>query len=388
MSSALASNNRRYKIAILCDDTLDKPDGVQQYVVILGRWLTNQGHEVHYLTSSTVRTDLPNIHNLSGNVHVRFNGNRNRMPLPASPSRVKQLMAKQQFDIVHIQTPYSPLLAGQVIQATGPGAAVVGTFHVFPHSTLMSVGTKALGLAVRFQLKRFQEMIATSGAAATFAQQSYGLPTTVIPNMLDLKQFTDHRPAKPHAREVIKIVFLGRLVERKGVGYLLKAIEFLQRNYKTVHKYEVIVGGKGPLFDELDAYVTSNNLQDIVRFTGFVPEDEKAAFLADADIAIFPSTGGESFGISVVEGLAAVHGVVLAGDNAGYRAVMQGSKQQLLDPTDIPTFAHMLATYIDDPKRRQAAHKWQARHVKQFDTAVVAPRVLEVYQRALQKVRE
>lgn len=378
----------RYKIGIVCDDTLDKPDGVQQYVVILGKWLASQGHDVNYITSTTVRDDLPNIHNLSTNMHVRFNGNRNRMPLPASPKRVKEFMRAQNFDIIHVQTPYSPLLAGQVIQFAGPNTAVVGTFHVFPHSALMSAGTKALGLAVRWQLKRFQTMIATSAAAAEFAQQSYGMSSTVIPNMLGLANFIEQRPGNPHKREKIKIVFMGRLVERKGVGHLLRAIEFLQRNYKTIHPYEVIIGGKGPLFAKLDQYVASNNLQDIVKFTGFVPEDEKAVFLADADIAVFPSTGGESFGISVVEGLAAVNGVVLAGDNAGYRTVMQGSKKQLIDPNDTPTFAHMLASYVDDPKRRQAAQKWQAAHVLQFDTAVVAPRVLAVYEQALQKVRQ
>lgn len=378
----------RYKIGILSDDTLDKTDGVQQYVVILGEWLRRQGHDVHYLTSTTERTDLKNIHSLSGNIHVRFNGNRNRMPLPASPARVREFMREQQFDIVHIQTPYSPLLGGQVIQAVGSRTAVVGTFHVFPHSSLMSIGTKALGLAVSWQLKRFQEMIATSTAAAAFAKQSYGLSTTVIPNMLGLEQFINARPDKPHRRDKVRIVFMGRLVERKGVGHLLRAVEFLQRNYKTVHEYEVIIGGKGPLFDELDRYVSEYSLQDRVQFTGFVPEDEKAAFLAAADIAVFPSTGGESFGISVVEGLAAVHGVVLAGDNPGYRTVMEGSKRQLVDPSDIPTFAHVLASYIDDPKRRQAAHKWQSSHVSQYDTEVVAPHVLEVYERALQKIRE
>lgn len=378
----------RYKIGLLCDDTLDKPDGVQQYVVILGRWLAAQGHEVHYLTSTTERTDLPNVHNLSGNMFVRFNGNRNRMPLPASPRRITAFMAEQQFDIVHIQTPYSPLLGGQVIRAAGPRTAVVGTFHVFPHSVLMSAGTKMLGLAVHFQLKRFQEMIATSTAASEFANQSFGISSTVIPNMMGLAQFTSQRPPKPHKGDTIKIVFLGRLVERKGVGYLLRAVEFLRDNYKTVHRYEVVVGGKGPLRDNLEQFVSSKNLKDTISFTGFVAEEEKAAFLAEADIAVFPSTGGESFGISVVEGLAAVNGVVLAGDNAGYRTVMQGSRHQLVDPTDIPTFAHLLASYIDSPKRRQAACKWQVQHVQQFDTDIVAPRVLKVYERALQKQRK
>lgn len=384
---------QQLKIGLVCDDTLDKTDGVQQYVLTLGKWLSTQGHEVHYLTSTTERTDIPNIHSLSRNVHVRFNSNRNRMPLPASPSKIKGFLALHQFDVLHVQMPYSPLLAGQVIRAAAPSTAVVGTFHVFPHNALMSLGTKALGYAVHFQLKRFDEIISVSTAAQKFSRGAFGINTTVIPNMMDVGHFKVQKSPVKTVKTVksrenpVKIVFLGRLVERKGAGQLIKAIAFLRRQYKTVHPYEVVIGGKGPLFAELDSYVSEHKLDDIVKFTGFVDEADKPAFLASADIAVFPSTGGESFGISLIEAMAATPGVVIAGDNEGYRTVMEGSKKQLVDPYDIPSFAHLLASYIDDQPRRTAAHKWQQKHVQQFDIGVVGPKVAAKYIQALQKRR-
>lgn len=380
-----ARNN--LKIGLLCDDSLDKTDGVQQYVLTLGAWLSAAGHEVHYLTSTTERTDIRHMHSLSKNISVRFNSNRNNMPLPASPRRIKAFMNKQQFDVVHIQMPYSPLLGGQVIRAAGPRTAVVGTFHVFPHSSLMAVGTKALGYAVHFQLKRFNRIISVSEAAETFARQTFGIDSLVIPNMVDVARFTPVKTVKSRENSV-KIVFLGRLVERKGALQLVRAIEFLRRNYKTIVPYEVVIGGKGPLFETLDEYVKTHDLQDIVQFTGFVAEADKTAFLAEADLAVFPSTGGESFGISLIEAMAASRGAVIAGDNPGYRTVMKGSKRQLVDPNDIPAFAHLLASYIDNPKQRQVAHAWQLKHVKQFDTDVVAPQIIVEYERALHAVHQ
>ena len=372
---------KKLKIGLLCDDSLDKTDGVQQYVLCLGAWLANNGHEVHYLTSTTERTDLPNVHNLSKNVPVRFNSNRGGMPLPASPKRIKELLEREQFDVLHVQMPYSPLLAGQVIQYAGPDTSIIGTFHIFPQSQLVSAASHVLGFAMKWQLKRFELIMSVSSAAQDFATYAFGIDSVIVPNMVDTQRFS---AAKSKKSEVITVAFLGRLVERKGCRQLLEAINYLQKHYKTTHQYRVIIGGKGPLKTSLEEYAKVHNLQE-VTFAGFVSEEDKPEFLASADIAIFPSTGGESFGISLVEAMAATDGVVLAGDNAGYRTVMEGSKKQLVKPYDTANFAHILATYIDDKKRRDSAQNWQKKHVQQYDTENVAPKVLDYYRDSLHK---
>lgn len=75
------------KIAIVLDDTLDKPDGVQQHVMLVGKWLSDQGHDVHYLVSETVRTDIPNVHSIAKFINLKFNGNNVRTPLPSVSQR-------------------------------------------------------------------------------------------------------------------------------------------------------------------------------------------------------------------------------------------------------------------------------------------------------------
>ena len=103
------------KIGLVLDDTLDTPDGVQQYVLQVGAWLTDQGHEVHYLVGQTARTDIPNLHSLSRNLKVRFNGNRMSMPLPASRRKLRAFLQEMQFDVLHVQVPYSPFMAGRLL---------------------------------------------------------------------------------------------------------------------------------------------------------------------------------------------------------------------------------------------------------------------------------
>src|SRR5688572_33467442 len=129
----------KLKVGLVLDGSLDKTDGVQQYVLILGKWLASEGHEVHYLVGETERTDLPNIHSLTRNVSVRFNKNRMSTPLPANLRPIRRLLQQEQFDVLHVQVPYSPVLAGRIIKAADARTAVVGTFHILPHSKFVTL---------------------------------------------------------------------------------------------------------------------------------------------------------------------------------------------------------------------------------------------------------
>lgn len=375
-------DNRPLTIGLVLDDSLDSTDGVQQYVVGLGRWLANSGHDVHYVTSETKRKDLPQLHVLSKKIKTRFNGNRGGSPLPARPSVVRNLLEDVDFDVLHVQVPYSPFMAGQVINKSRQKTAVIGTFHIFPESKFVTIATRGLGLWVHRQLRRFDAMLSVSTAAQTFSKSTYRIDSEVVPNMIDVSKFLV--PARNNPKSV-EIVFLGRLVERKGAMQLLHAVEYMQRNKLANTPYHVTIGGKGLLREKLEAYVATHDLGDVVEFTGFVAEEDKANFLAKGDIAVFPSTGGESFGISLLEGLAATPGPVLAGDNAGYRTVMGPFTDQLFDPNDTPVFAALLAGYVNDSQARKKVHGAQVDYVRQFDIEVVGQKILGVYRDALQR---
>jgi phosphatidylinositol alpha-mannosyltransferase len=375
-----------YKIAFVLDDSLDPVDGVQQYILTLGEWFRSQGHDVHYIVGETTRQDIPNVHSIGQNIKVRFNQNRMSIPRPVSRKLIRRLMAREEFDIVHVQMPYSPMLGGRVIKAAGPQTALVGTFHIAPHSRTVHLANSLLRFITARSLKQIDEIISVSKTAQDFAWETFGVESAVIPNTLKLERFFNPRPLSQY-KNGTNVVFLGRLVERKGCEYLLRAVRRLRDEKNLPKDCRVIICGAGPLEGALKSFVQTHHLEKIVEFTGFVSEANKPHYLAAADIVAYPSTGGESFGIVLLEGMAAARGVVLAGNNPGYASVMGERPQALFDPTDEEHFAYKLSVYLNDAAARQKAHEWQQQFVRQFDVPNVADEVMVMYEEALHKRR-
>ncbi|QQS18265.1 glycosyltransferase family 4 protein [Candidatus Saccharibacteria bacterium] len=375
------------KIGLVIDDSLDSTDGVQQYVRCVGEWMRERGHQVHYLAGSTVRTDIENIHSLSRNMKVRFNGNQLSIPLPANQGKLRRLVARLELDILHVQVPYSPFLAGKLIRVVGPNVAVVGTFHILPYSRLAQFASNVLGKINTATAQRFDALMAVSEPTQVFAGRFFGFTSIVVANPFHHDAFSVARRGKPAKHAVRRIVYLGRLVERKGPFELVRAVAEIERQNLTSTPYEVIIAGKGFLRPKLEQFTRDNKITDKVIFPGFVDESEKAKLLASGDIVVFPSTTGESFGISLLEGMAASRGVVLAGDNLGYASVV-ADKKQLFNPRDTAAFARLLARWIDDDTGRLTMAKKQQSYVKQFDVDVIGPKIEDLYAHALQKRRQ
>ena len=373
------------KIGFVFDDSLDKPDGVQQYIISIGDWLRAQGHEVHYLVGTTTRTDMPNVHSLSRNISVKFNGNGMSIPLPTSRRMLRKFLSEQQFDVLHIQVPYSPWLAGRLIGAAAPTTAIIGTFHIVALSPLVNAATRLLGLYTHSTVQKFDEIVSVSTAAQVFSKQTFGVNTDVVPNAIDYQRFQTAKPLAKYAGSRPTILFLGRLVPRKGCKLLLEAINLLRERYGN--DFRVLICGKGPELGNLKAYVNDNKLQDIVDFVGFVSEADKPAYYASADIAVFPSSGGESFGIVLVEAMASGRAVVLGGNNSGYHSVLHSRSDLLFDPKNSKELAARLHYYLTDETARLAMAAWGTTYARQFDQAIIGEQLVARYHKALQKRR-
>lgn len=370
------------KIGLVFDDSLDKTDGVAQYVLITGEWLRKQGHDVHYLVGETKRQDIKKLYSLSRNVKVSFNKNRMTMPLPADKRQIAKLLQREQFDVLHIQMPYSPFLAGRIIAVADGDTAIVGTFHILPYSKMVHVANKLLGSTQKRSLARFDKIMATSPPAASFAKQTYGIDCQVVPLGIPLRRFFGANSFAEYDNKKT-IVFLGRLVERKGCQYLLRSLARLKKDGRLGDDVRVIICGDGPLRPQLEQFVQANNLQECVEFKGFISEESKPRYLASADIAIYPSLGGESFGIVLLEAMAAARGTVLAGDNPGYRSVIGKRSEAIFNPINTDLLAEKLYNLLSSKKLRDQAQRWQTKHVEQFDIGVVGREIVMVYEQAL-----
>lgn len=368
-------NGQRLKVALAFDDTLDSSDGVAQYVKTIGSWLSSSGYQVTYLVGETKLKSWSGgrIYSLSKNVKVRFNGNKLSIPLPANRRRIRKLLAENNFDVLHVMVPYSPFMAAMVIKQAPASTAVIGTFHIFPSGKLSVLGSRLLRLMLKKTLRRFQQIVSVSSAAAGFAKSAYRIDSEVLPNAVDLKKF--RRPVSGD-QKTKRIVFLGRLVERKGAEHLVNAFAKLA---ETVPNVELLIAGDGPLRGKLLRQVASLSVDENVHLLGYIDENKKPELLASADIACFPSLYGESFGIVLIEAMAAGAKIVLAGDNPGYRSVLGQQPELLIDPLQTDEFAKRLSTLLSAEQKISKLNAWQNQTVGQYDVNVVGEKLVSIY---------
>lgn len=372
------------KIALVLDDSLDRPDGVQQYVLATGAYLTRAGHEVHYVCSEAGRTDLPHLHSLARNVGVSFNGNGLRMPLAPPRRDLRAFLERERFDVIHVQLPHSPLFSARLVREArrlrGQSVSIVGTFLILPTGRAAAAATRVLGAALVRNLRLFDRFCALTPPARDFAKRAFRIDASVIPSGVDLRGLRRAGAAAARARsgrDRLVVTFLGRLVPRKGSTELIEALARLSPESRG--RIRVRIGGRGPLAARLADDVARLGLADLVTLEGFVSEADKPAFLADADIAVFPATGGESFGIVLAEAMASGAGVVVGGDNPGYASVLGGDRRVLVDPGDAGRFSAVLDALIGDADLRERISADQRVLVEQFDIEVVGPALERLY---------
>jgi phosphatidyl-myo-inositol alpha-mannosyltransferase len=374
--------NVNLSVALVFDDTLDSSDAVAQYLKTVGAWLSSQGHKVSYLVGETKLTQWAGgpVYSLAKNQTVYFNGNKLSMPVAADVKQLRQVLDQEKFDVLHVMMPYSPIMAQRVINAAGADTAIVGTFHIYPSGVLSNVGSHLLRRIYGKSLSKFGAVASVSSAAAGFAKQAYGLDSQIIPNPVDVQKFAAAKQSQKN-----RIVFLGRLVKRKGCRELIEAFALLSGRLPEA---KLVIAGDGPARQALEKLVSRLGISDKVEFAGFIDEADKPGLLASAAVACFPSLYGESFGIVLIEAMAAGAGVVVGGDNPGYRSVLGQQPVLLFNPRDKDSFAAKLQEFLEDDKLRRQLHDWQQVQVKQYDINVVGKQLLELYETAIARLNK
>lgn len=367
------------KIGIVLDDTLDSSDGVQQYVKTLSKWLEKSGHDVHFLVTDTQPAE--NIHSFGKRIKLRFNRNNVAIPLPVSAKKIQRILVRNNYDVLHVQMPYSPMFASRLLSLAPKNTAIVGTFHIAPYSKGVKHANDALGLLIKPSLKLFDEVIAVSEAASRLAKRSYRLNPLIIPNAVDVGSMKISQ-TKNEQEYLISIVFLGRLVKRKGCKNFILALSKLM---DLGIKFDAKIVGGGTDRKKLERLARKHNLNQVVTFTGKVSEDRKKLLLSQADFAVFPSLGGESFGIVIIEAMAAQSRVVLAGDIPGYNEVLADTPEALFDSRNPAEIAATIKKFLDNDSLAKTVHIKQQRSLSKYDIKTVGPQIEEVYKLAIAK---
>lgn len=224
--------------------------------------------------------------------------------------------------------------------------------------------------------------MSVSATAAAFAQRTFGIDdSAVVPDMVDLDLMRPLWAAETKRRaDEPRLAFVGNLVSRKGVADLVEAFAQLHRLHPSS---SLCIAGDGPLRPAIETLVRRRDLHGAVSLLGTVSESEKAKLLGEADIACFPSRHGESFGVVLLEAMAAGTGLVVGGDNPGYRELMGAHPETLIDPRDTTAMAKRLSRLLTDDSHRARLHAWQQELVRNYDASLITDRVLAVYRQAI-----
>jgi phosphatidylinositol alpha-mannosyltransferase len=332
------------RVGLVCPYSWSVSGGVQSHVAGLARALGALGVDAEVLAPTDGPEDgiLP----LGGTVPIPSNGSVQRVALsPAAAARTARAVRGRGYDIVHVHEPMLPVVGLTALAAAR--VPVVATFHMYRQALLWYA---VFAPVVRAAVRRVDALLAVSPAAAEYARRGTGREPEIVPNGVDVDAFA----ALEGRRRGDRILFVGRDEPRKGLSVLREAHARLRRPAELA----------------------------LVGPNGRVPDGELRSELAQADVLVAPSLGGESFGIVLVEAMAA--GVpVVASDIAGYREVLPESAGVLVPPGEPRALADAIDRLLGDAEQRARLGAAGRREAERYAWPHVAEQTLAVYERCL-----
>ena len=386
------------RIGIVCPYQWDIPGGVQSHVRDLAETLIGLGHHVSVLAPGDEDSpELPVYVVAAGKtVPIPYNGSVARLQFGlVSATRVRRWLKQGNFDVVHVHEPAPPSLS--LLTVLLADVPLVATFHA---ASSRSRFLSMFDGVVQAVLERLSGRIAVSPAARKLIVEHIGADAVVIPNGVSVQHYASAPPLPGYPRDPAEggvIGFIGRYDEsRKGMAILLESLTELVRSRPGV---QLMVAGKGEqqaFLDELPDAVRSN-----VVMLGLLSEADKASLLRSVDVYVAPNTGGESFGIILLEAMAARTPIV-ASDLGAFRRVLAGAqaKARRVDPgdqagwqrapagllfanRDVTGLTSALDKVLSDADLRTELGRISAEMVQPYDWSVVTAQVLRVYEIAL-----
>ena len=357
-----------------------KAGGVQEHILYLSKELTKLGHHVDIYGPEKNVYPYINYHSISKVVILPVpNGNWANITVKNDEKHeVAEIIEKGKFDIIHIHEPYIPFINWDVYKNTS--AVKVATFHTaWNDDSIINLINPFLTL--------FKETFSSYFKAAIFVSKigkkrwkdlcEKNVFQKVIYNAVDNAAFA---PIKKNKVKIINLLFAGRLVNRKGLIYLLKAIKKITANHSNI---KLIVIGDGPEKLKLEKYVRDNNLSKFIDFKGEILGNARISYFQKSDIFCAPYTD-EAFGITILEALSC--GVSVIGfKNEAFYEVLKGYPYPKLfvQNKNMIKLSEALTELIKNNKKRDEIGKWGINRVKVFNWASTAEETEELYNQIL-----
>ena len=366
------------RIGLVCPYSWDVPGGVQAHVRDLAEKLIELGHEVSVLAPGDEDTPgLPPYVVLAGEAWVRipYNGSVARMQFGlVAAARVRRWLRDGEFHVVHVHEPAPPSLS--LLACMIHDGPIVATFHT---SLVKSRFLSAFDTVLQPFLEKISGKIAVSPAARKVIVEHLGGDAVVIPNGVAVAHYAAAAPLPGYPRAGGTIGFIGRYDEpRKGMDVLLAAAELL---LPTRPELELLVAGRAEDEDYLEDVPAE--LAARIKLLGQVSDRDKARMLHSVDVYCAPNTGRESFGVILLEAMAAGTPIVASNLPAFRRVLADGTAGRLFAIGDAGGLAGALGELLDDPQQRADLVAAGARAVAPYDWSIIAGEVVRVYELAI-----
>jgi len=372
--------SKRLRIAMIFSSDPSQAGGVQEHVFYLTKELKKLGHKVDIFGPENNIIPYLNYHPISKVVRLPIpNGNWGNITVKNDEKHeVSEIIEKGKFDIIHIHEPYIPFVNWDIYKNTS--AIKVATFHTaWNNDSIINVINPFLPLFKESFSKYFKAAIFVSKIGKKRWQDlcKKNVIKKIIYNAVDNKAF---KPGRKIEKKIVNLLFVGRLVNRKGLIYLLKAV----KKILTInHNIKLIIIGDGPEKLKSEKYVKKNNLGKFIEFKGEIFGKERINYYQRSDIFCAPYTD-EAFGITILEALSC--GVPVVGfKNESFLEILKGYPYPRLfvDNRNIIELSHALKQLIISSKKRKEIRKWGIEKVKEFNWSNTARQTEEFYYRVL-----
>lgn len=366
------------KIALVSPYDYPFPGGVTSHISHLDEELTRLGHAVTILAPSSLderELAAQRVVKLGSVVAVPANGSVARITLSLRLSgKVKTLLNRERFDVIHLHEPLMPALPITVLRHSA--TVNVGTFHSAWDSRVARLYGNPL---LRRFNRRLHARIAVSPRAREFVGRHFPGDYEIVPNGIAVDEFGPDVAPFPRLRDgMLNLLFVGRLEQRKGFAYLLRAYTRLKRERPNLRL--IVVGAYAEKEQRrYQALTRTAGIADVL-FVGRATPAELPRYYRSCDVFCAPSTGGESQGIVLLEAMAAARPIV-ASDIAGYRDVLrEGHEGLLVPPKDAEALAAALRRLIDDAALRARMGTAGLARAHDYSWSTIAARVLGLYE--------
>lgn len=364
------------KIGLVSPYDYSHPGGVINHVSYLAHHLDLMGHQVKIIAPvrrTGTRYFGVEVTAIGRPIPIPYGGTTARIPLsPWLPYQVKKVLDHEAFDIIHLHEPFIPMLSLSVLNESP--ALNVGTFHACHKSSVLY----RLGQPTMRRLgKKLHGKIAVSKPARDYIAKYLPADYCIIPNGVDIHHYHPDGPLRTEFKDgKLNIFFVGRLEERKGVGDLIRACAIVKKDFKD---FRLIIAGPGIRLRYYYQMLAKSLVGDNVIFTDYVPFNELPDYYRTADIFCAPATGGESFGIVLIEAMASGTPVV-ATNIPGYAGVLTHGQEGLLaGPEDPRSLADALLGLLNDRQARLKMAQNGLMTAGQYSWENVSRRVMEYY---------